>query len=111
MVIESTNTGDDTQTTVVPLEAAAEASKQTPENIRPEFIRLPKGGLCPWTGLSRTKLCQLILPCPENDFNPPVRSTCLRKKGATKGARLIPLDELLNYLRGKLEFEQKGRAE
>jgi hypothetical protein len=70
----------------------------------PEFIRLPRNGLCPWTQLSRSKMAQLVLPCKENDYRPPVRSVCLRKVGAQKGARLIPLRELLDYLRGKLEF-------
>ena len=29
---------------------------------RPEFIRLPIKGLCPFTGLSRSKIYALILP-------------------------------------------------
>jgi len=33
---------------------------------RPEFIRLPKPGKSdPWTGLSRSVLNQLVLPCKE----------------------------------------------
>ena len=31
-------------------------------NSRPEFVRLPKLGLCPITGLSRSKLYDLISP-------------------------------------------------
>ena len=67
---------------------------------RPEFIRLPKGGTrCPFTGLSRSKLNQLVLPCKENGFKPPVESKVLRNRGAIRGTRLIVFDSLINYLR------------
>ena len=70
----------------------------------PEFIRLPKPGtLCRWTGLSRSKLNELILPSPLNSFKPPVRSLSLRNRGQIKAVRLIVLDSLLGYLRGLLE--------
>ena len=68
-----------------------------------EYIRLPKHGLEPISNLSRTKLCQLILPCKENGFAPPVQSVCLRKEGAKKGARLIFLRSLLEYLQSRHE--------
>ena len=74
---------------------------------RPEFIRLPKGGLCPYTGLSRSKLNQLILPCEQNEFKPPVKSVCLRQRGAIKGTRLIVLDSLLDYLYSQMEEVQQ----
>ena len=74
--------------------------------IKPEFIRLPKDGkVCPYTGLSRGKLYQLILPSPENHHNPPVRSVCLRPRGAVNGVRLIHLDSLLGYLYGLMEAQ------
>ena len=83
----------------------------TSENIsgtatpsRPEFIRLPKGGLCPYTGLSRSKLNQLILPCEQNDWKPPVKSVCLRQRGAVKGTRLILLESLLDVLDSLLDY-------
>ena len=104
MISETMHTGGSAQTTTVPLEAAAEASNQVP--AKPEFIRLPKGGLCHWTGLSRSKMAQLVLPCKENDYPPPVRSVCLRRKGAVKGARLVPLQELLDYLHLQLEYAE-----
>ena len=65
---------------------------------RPEWIRLPQGGLCPWTGLTRSKLYELILPCAKNGFQPAVRSVCLAPLGTKKGVRLIHLESLLNYL-------------
>jgi hypothetical protein len=65
---------------------------------RPEFIRLPLNGPCPWTGLTRAKLNELILACPVNNFKPPVRSVSLAPPGKTKGVRLIYLESLLDYL-------------
>ena len=85
-------------TTTAPVQADAQPS------ITPEFIRLPKPGtLCRWTGLSRSKLNELILPSPLNSFKPPVRSLSLRNRGQVKAVRLIVLDSLLGYLRGLLE--------
>jgi hypothetical protein len=61
-------------------------------NIKPEWLRLPKPGTqCPWTGLSRSKLNELILPNEHNGFKPRVRSICLRNRGQIKGVRLIVL--------------------
>ena len=71
-----------------------------------EFIRLPKTGtLCPFTGLTRSKMNELVLACPANDHKPPVKSVCLRQKGAVKGVRLIVYRSLMDYLHG-----QEGRA-
>ncbi|MBS0657910.1 MAG: hypothetical protein JSR82_06645 [Verrucomicrobia bacterium] len=88
-------------TTTVPAAPAGQS--------RPEFIRLPpptrKGGppaqYCRWTGLSRAKLNQLILPGPHNDHRPPVKSHCLRSPGCAKGVRLIHLESLLAYIRSQ----------
>ena len=67
--------------------------------VKPEFVRLPKSGSrCPHTGLSRSKLNQLVLPCKENDFKPPVESKVLRSRGTIRGTRLIVFDSLINYL-------------
>ena len=85
-------------TTTAPVQA------DNQQSIIPEFIRLPKPGtLCRWTGLSRSKLNELILPSPLNSFKPPVRSLSLRNRGQIKAVRLIVLDSLLGYLRGLLE--------
>ena len=81
-------------------------------NCLPEFIRLPKLGLCPITGLSRSKIYTLILPHEDNDFRPPVRSVSLRKPGQIKGTRLVVLQSLLDYLRHEVEvFQHKIRRE
>ena len=59
---------------------------------RPEWIRLPKPGtLCPWCGLSRSKLWEVLQTGK-------VRNVCLRKEGALRGARLISLSALLAHL-------------
>ena len=72
----------------------------------PEFIRLPKTGtLCPFSGLTRSKLNELVLPCPQNDHKPQVKSVCLRQRGAVKGVRLIVYRSLMDYLHG-----QEGQA-
>jgi len=74
------------------------------QNIRPEFIRLPKPGEHdPWTGLSRSTLNMLALPCPENNFRPPVRSCTLRRRGTMRGVRLIDFQSLLDHLNSKIE--------
>lgn len=71
-----------------------------PATPRPEFIRLPKPRtLCPWTGLSRSKLNELILPSPLNGHRPPVRSVSLRNRGQIRAVRLINFDSLMDYLR------------
>ena len=79
-----------------PIEATS-----APDKLKPEFLRLPKSGTrCPYTGLSRSKLNQLVLPCKENDYKPPVESKVLRNRGTIRGTRLIVFDSLMNYLKG-----------
>ncbi len=69
--------------------------------VVPEFIRLPPpGSRCPWTGLSRSTLNELILATEANGFKPPVRSHVLRKHGAKTGVRLVVFSSLLSVLHG-----------
>ena len=82
----------------------APVQSSDPIQVTPEFIRLPKPGtLCRWTGLSRSKMNELILPSRLNGFKPPVHSLSLRNRGQIKAVRLIVLVSLLSYLRGMLE--------
>ncbi len=74
----------------------------------PSWVRLPKPGtLCPWTGLSRSKLWETLQTGK-------VRNVCLRKEGALRGARLISLASLLAYLdsltdeAGKIGADDEG---
>jgi hypothetical protein len=77
------------------VEAATQASS-TPDC---EFLRLPPPGQkCPITGLKRGYLNLLILPCRDNDYKPPVRSFCLRRKGSAKGVRLIDKADLIRFI-------------
>ena len=60
----------------------------------PEFCRLPRSGQrCMISGLSRSKLNELILGSA-----PAVKSVVLRKRGTTRGIRLINVGSLLAYL-------------
>lgn len=76
----------------------AAALESMAPKTKPEWIRLPVKGRCPYTGLSRSMLYTLISPCPENGHKPPVRSISLRRKGCVRGARLIDLQSLMAYL-------------
>lgn len=81
------------------------AHSNLPAGFRPEFIRLPKPGtLCTWTGLSRSKMWGLLETAP-------IKTVCLRRPGAAKGARLIHLDSLLAYLHGEAEILSQSASE
>jgi hypothetical protein len=75
------------------------SAQATAEAIKPEWLRLPAPGTrCRFTGLSRSTLNELTIPGPANDFHPPVKSVVLRKRGATRGIRLISYDSLMTHL-------------
>ena len=92
--------------TTAPVAAPASVASTTSER---EFLRLPKSGQCPITGLTRTKLYDLISPSEANGFKPPVKSVSLRKPGQIKGTRLIVRQSLLDYLYGEVEKFQKSQ--
>lgn len=74
--------------------------------VLPEFVRLPKPGqTCPWTGLSRSKLNELILPCSANGHKPPVKSISLRRKGSNRGVRLIVLESLISFIKNQYKYQ------
>ena len=106
MSANSNDTGGQTGHTTAPVAAPASAAS-TPS--QPEFIRLQKSGPCPFTGLTRSKLYELISPNEDNGFKPPVKSVSLRKPGQTKGTRLIVLQSLLDYLYGEVEKFQNSQ--
>ena len=82
--------------TVAPPRAAADSARE------PEFVRLPtgRGARCPYTGLSRAFIYQLI-------GERKIRSVSLRKKGCLRGVRLIHLASLKAYLRGLMAEQAK----
>lgn len=95
MNINSINTSEQSGYTIAPV--AAPANVATP--ILPEFIRYPRPStLCPWTGLSRSKMWEVL-----QTSRGKVKTVSLRKEGALKGARLIHLKSLLTYLHSLAE--------
>src|SRR5437868_5144979 len=67
---------------------------------RPEYLRLPRPGIRDaFTGLSRSAMAEMVVPCDANGHKPPVKSLVLKKRGATRGIRLINYDSLLDHLR------------
>lgn len=75
------------------------ASSQAFTPNQPDWIRLPRAGeKCPYSNLSRSTLNNLILPCKANKNCPPVKSSVVRQKGATRGVRLIHRASLMAYI-------------
>jgi hypothetical protein len=71
--------------------------------VEPEFIPMPPPGtVCPYSGLKRGALYQLA-----NDGL--IRTVAIRRKGTTRGRRLIVASTLRDYLR-RLDMEQNGIA-
>ena len=69
-----------------------------PGEKNPEWIRLPTKGKCPYTGLSRSSLYNLVGANASNNHRPPVKSIVLRRRGAARGVRLISYDSLMEYI-------------
>jgi len=78
----------------------------------PQYIRLPKRGtFCPYTGLSRTGLNELILPCQANDHRPPVKSFVHKtNKHNIRGIRLIVFHSLMDHLKTEAAEQSKSRS-
>jgi len=65
----------------------------------PITIRLPRQGQrCPWTGLTRSALNDLVLPAKGNQFSPPVKSNLFKTKKNSSGIRLIDFQSLKRFL-------------
>ena len=62
-----------------------------PASTSERWIRLPKSGVCPWCGLSRSHLFELIR-------TQKVKSVSLRKPGNVKGPRLVWLPSVFQYI-------------
>lgn len=77
-----------------------------------QYLQLPKPpARCPVTGLSRSKICELILPCKANDFRPPVLSISLKSnKLAKRGLRIYSVASLLSYIAGQAESASKAQG-
>jgi len=93
--------------------ATADPIEVPPPNVAqmhpPEFLRLPPPGQqCAWTGMSRSALNALILPCAANKNNPPVRSFVLRQRGAKTGIRLLDYSSLRAHILAHVETGATG---
>jgi hypothetical protein len=87
----------DIEVTTAPVEIPPYQTNQ--DRYVPEFIRLPPSGqLCPMSGMSRSALNGLILPSEANGGKPPVKSFCIRQRGARTGIRLISYPHLREFI-------------
>lgn len=76
---------------------------------RPEWVRLPKPGRrCIYTGLSRSTLNELAIPCEANNFLPPVKSAVIKKRGAMRGIRLVSYNSLMAHIETLCTTDEKG---
>ena len=77
-----------------------------PEHVpgEPVYIRLPlQGKQCPDSGLTRSKLNELILATPRNNYTPMVKSINSCPPGKDRGVRLIIRASLKAYFK-RLEW-------
>ena len=84
--------------TIAPLPRHDVELQATGQEKNPEWIRLPTKGKCPYTGLSRGAIYNLVGASKVNGYKPPVKSIVLRHRGAARGVRLISYDSLMDYL-------------
>jgi hypothetical protein len=65
------------------------------------YLRLPRSGQrCSFSGLSRSTLITLAVPCRENQWTPVVTSLLIvSRHGARRGVRLIDRVSLETYIR------------
>ena len=97
----------DTGTTTAPVEIPPYQTNQ--DRYVREFLRLPPvGQRCPVTGMSRAALNGLILPSEANGGKPPVKSFCLRQRGAKTGIRLIDYQSLRQHILAHAEPSTEG---
>lgn len=76
------------------------------QTATPIWIRLPKSGKsCPFTGLSRSTLNNLIL-----GKNPQVKSVSLRQHHAIRGCRIILLQSLLEFIEGMAKAQSSTHS-
>jgi hypothetical protein len=77
-------------------------SKTKEASTEPFSIPLPKPGhRCPRTGMTRSRLNELILPTERNNYQPPVESINLCPRDGGKGTRLIIWQSLKASLRSE----------
>ena len=93
--------------TTAPVEIPTRITSINPAQM--EFLRLPPvGQRCPVTGMSRAALNGLILPTDANHHKPPVKSFCIRQRGARTGIRLIDYQSLRGFILAHAENGEIG---
>ena len=71
------------------------------------WVRLPRpGGRCPYTGLSRSGLFELVRASRGR-----IKSVVLKKPGAIRGVRLIHLQSLQSHLSNLAGLHEAGAHE
>lgn len=66
---------------------------------KPEYIPLPRTGTkCPYSGLSRSGIYNLIRPTKANGYKALVASRVVSLPGRSRGRRLVRLGSLMKYL-------------
>ena len=66
---------------------------------KPEYIPIPRTGTkCPYSGLSRSGIYNLIGPNKANGDKAVVKSTRVKQRGKTRGRRLVHYKSLMAYL-------------
>jgi hypothetical protein len=70
---------------------------------KPEYIPIPRVGTkCPYCGLSRSGIYNLIRPTKANGYKVVVASTVARLPGRSRGRRLVHYASLMNHLNGQV---------
>lgn len=65
-------------------------SSENTAALTPVTFRLPPAGsVDPYFGGARTFWNERVLPTPENNFKPPVKSVVVKQRGAKRGIRFI----------------------
>lgn len=66
---------------------------------KPEYIPIPRPGTkCPYCGLSRSGIYNLIRPYKVNGYKAVVNSSVVRLPGKKRGRRMVHYDSLMEYL-------------
>jgi hypothetical protein len=77
----------------------SKSPKSVLPSVSPDFIRMPAPGKkCPYTGLSRYALDELVRPQVVNGFRPPVESRIMQKGFSRRVVRLVSYQSLMDYL-------------
>ncbi len=84
------NTGEQPAITVAPSEAAPSSAQ------RPEFFRLPKSGVDPYFGLSRSFYYQ-------GEVRGYWKLVRIRERGKVRGVTLVPYDAVSAFVREQIE--------